>query len=281
MTELKGFYQPRSLSEAITLLEEHGDRARPLAGGTALTQSRSSRVEVLVDLGWLDLDRVEERDDGLHLGAMVTCAGLLRFLRGRPPTLLSEAAASVGSRILQNQVTVGGNCVMVYAWSDLPAALWCAGARFRVQGRQVRELAADAFFAEHPSRVLGSGELLTEVIVPGPPAGTGSAYLKLGRNATDHALASAAVQVTLDGGRVSAARLAAGAVRGLPQLLSVSALIGQAPEPPRLEEVARAAAAEAKITADYRASVEYRRQLLFSLLADALTLSVQRAGGAA
>jgi carbon-monoxide dehydrogenase medium subunit len=280
MSELKAFYQPRSLSEAIALLEEHGDRARPLAGGTALSRSRSPRIEVLVDLGRLKLDRIEERDDGLHIGAMVTCAALLRHLRGRPPGLLSEAAASIGSRILQNQVTVGGNCVMVYAWSDLPVALWCAEARFLVHGRQSRELGADAFFAEHPSRMLGSEEILTEVVVPAPPPGTGSAYLKLGRNSTDHGLAAAAVQVTLAAGRIVAARVAAGGVRGLPQLLPVTGLLGQTPEPSRLLEAARRAAEEARVTGDYRASVEYRRQVLFSLVADGLALAIRRAGGA-
>ena len=277
MTELKAFYQPRSLSEALALLEEHGDRARPLAGGTALTQSRPPRVEVLVDLGRLELDRIEDRGGALGVGAMVTCAGLRRYLRGRAPTMISDAAAAVGSRILQNQVTVGGNCVMVYAWSDLPVVLRCAGARFLVHGHKPRELSAETFFGEHPSRVLGTGELLTAIIIPAAPPGTGSAYLKLGRNATDHGLASAAAQVTLERGQVIEARLAAGAVRGIPQLLSAVTLQGQLPTDSCLEETARLAAAEAKVTGDYRASAEYRRELLSTLLQDALVLALERA----
>ncbi len=283
MPELKAFYQPRSLSEALALLDEHGDRARPLAGGTALSVSRSARVEILVDLGRLGLDKIEEQADGLHLGAMVTCAALRRRLAGQPPALVLEAVASIGSRILQNHITVGGNCVMVYAWSDLPVAFSCAEARFVINGKNRRELGAEAFFAEHPSRLLAGGELLTEVVIPRPPAGTGSAYLKLARNSTDHALASVAATLTLDGGAIRAARLAVGAVRGLPQLLPVAAatLAGQRPAHEVLEAAARKAAEETKVTADFRAGIEYRRQLVEALVADALALAAQRAGGAA
>jgi CO/xanthine dehydrogenase FAD-binding subunit len=283
MPDLKALYQPRTLAEAISLLEELGDRARPLAGGTTLCLTRSTRIEALVDLSRLGLDRIAEGNDGLHVGSMVTCAALVRHLRGRPPSALSDAAASVGSKILQNHVTVGGNAVMVYAWSDLPVALWCADATFVVQGQARRELSADRFFAEHPTHVLAAGEVLLEVVVPWPKPGTGSAYLKLGRNATDQALASVAARVVLEGGVVTAARIAAGAVRAMPQILGTAAmhLVGRAPEDAALLGAARQAAAEAKVTADYRASVDYRRELVSSLVEDALRSALARAGGAA
>ena len=129
MPDLKAFYQPRTLSEAIALLEAHGDRARPLAGGTSLAVSKSPRVDVLVDLGRVGIDRVEDEPDGVHVGSMTTCTALRRHLAGRPPGALRDALERIASRILQNQITVGGNCVMVFSWSDLPVALWCAGAQ--------------------------------------------------------------------------------------------------------------------------------------------------------
>ena len=282
MPDLKAFYQPRTLNEALALLEEHGERARPLAGGTSLAVSKSPRVEVLVDLGRIGLDRVEEKEDGLHVGAMVTCTALRRQLPDGAPGALRDALDRIASRILQNQITVGGNCVMVFSWSDLPVVLWCLGATFVVQGRRRRELPADRFFAEHPTHVLAEGELLCEAIVPRPQPGEGSAYVKFARNTTDQALASAAAMVRIVDGKLQGARIAVGAVRGLPQLLhgAASALEGQAPDAVTLAAAATRAAGEAKITGDYKASAEYRQQLVAALVEDALELAVRRAGGA-
>jgi aerobic carbon-monoxide dehydrogenase medium subunit len=283
MPDLKAFYQPRTLAEAIALLEEHGEHARPLAGGTSLSISKSPRVEVLVDLRHLGIDHLEPQEQQLHVGAMVTCTALRRHLATWRPGVLGDAVEQIASRVLQNQITVGGNCVMVFSWSDLPVALWCLDARFVVQRSLRRELSADAFFAEHPTHVLAEGELLAEVIVPRPQPGEGSAYVKLARNATDQSLASAAALLRVVDGTIQRARLAVGAVRGLPQLLAGAArhLEGKPPTPALFAEAAAMATSEAKITGDYKASAEYRQQLVSSLIEDGLELALRRAGGAA
>jgi len=267
----------------MELLKEQGGRARFLAGGTSLILAPSDRQDVLIDLSRLGLDYINEQADGSHLGAMTTCAALRRYLSHQPPSHLAEAAASVGSRTLQNHVTVGGNCVMAYSWSDLPVALLCAEAVFVLQGQgqTQRQLSADQFFAAHPRRILGKEELLREVVVPRPAPHTGSAYLKIGRNATDQALASVAAEICLEGETVKSARLVVGAVRGLPQMLGGTTLRmqGQKPEPSALALAARQAAEEANISSDFRASMDYRRQLVSSLVEDALQRAVNRAEG--
>jgi carbon-monoxide dehydrogenase medium subunit len=283
MPEVKALYQPGTLGEAQALLEEHGERARALAGGTSLVLSRSAKVEVLVDLARLKLDRIEEAADTLRVGAMVTCSQLRRFLIDRPPTALLDAAGSVGSRILQNHVTVGGNCVMVYAWSDLPVAALALDARFVIQGRgDRRTVDADSFLASHPTRSLAEGELLLDLEVPRQRQGQGSAHLKFCKNAVDQALASASVSVELDQGVVRGARIVVGAVRGLPQVLAEAAdtLQGKAPDPGVLELAAGAAAREARVASDFKAGGEFRTQLVQTLVEDALALAVARAGGA-
>ncbi len=282
MKQLTTFLQPGTLEEALALLSEHGDQARPLAGGTALVFSKSSRTSVLVDLRAAGLDWLEQRDDGLHLGAMTSLNTLRRHLEPGGPSALLEAAATAGSRILQNHITVGGNCIQVYAWSDLPVALLCLGAGFVLQGPQQRTVDAATLLAQPPLKLLGKGELLVEVVVPTPVEGSGSAYLKHIRTDTDHSLASAAAQVTLADGKVTAASIAVGAVRGLPQLLAGAAdsLEDKAPEGAALAEAGRLAAQEAKVMADYRATTDYRKQLLGVMVEDALTAAVERAGGA-
>jgi len=285
MPELKALYQPSTLGEAQALLEEHGERARPLAGGTSLVLSKSAKVEVLVDLSRLGLDHIEERPDSpdLRVGATATCSALRRHLAGRTPTALSDAAGSVGSRVLQNHVTVGGNCVMVYSWSDLPVVMLALEATFEIQARggKRRTLAADSFFSGHPTRSLAEGELLVAVCVPKPTSGQGSAHLKFCRNAADQALASATARVVLEHGVVRQARVVAGAVRGLPQLLSETSdsLLGKEPDDQNLSMAAELAGREAKVSSDFKASGEYRTQLVTALVEDALRVAVSRAGG--
>ncbi len=282
MKQLTTFLQPGSLDEALALLREHGDKARVLAGGTALVFATASTVEVLIDLRDAGMDWIEQRDDGLHLGAMTSLDALRRHL-GDELCAPLEAAGQAGSRILLNHITVGGNCVQVYAWSDLPVVLLCLGASFVLQGDAQRTVDAATLFAQPPSKLLTAGELLVEVVVPKAADGSGSAYLKHIRTDTDHSLASAAASVTLADGKVAAASVAVGAVRGRPQLLSGAAgsLTGKAPDADTLAEAGRLAAQEAKVMADYRATSDYRKQLLGVLVEDALVAAVERAGGAA
>jgi aerobic carbon-monoxide dehydrogenase medium subunit len=294
MPELQNYLRPGSLAEAIGLLEEHGEAARPLAGGTSLVFSRSSRLGILVDLGRAGLDRIDgpgNGSPGLRIGAMATLAALGARLRGAGPRLgaLHDAATGAGSRILQRHITVGGNCVMVYAWSDLPPALISLGAEFLLEGPAGRRtLAARELFADHPVHLLGKSELLVEVRVPAaaPPgvASAGSAHLKFVRNATDQSLVSVSARVDLGSdGKVAGAAIAVGAMRALPQILEgcLEKIVGRAPEPPALEETARAAALEARGASDYRATAEYKQEILVPLVEDALGRCVSRAGGAA
>lgn len=285
MHKLTAVHQPRTLDEALALLRQHGAGARALAGGTSVVFSRSAKISQLVDLRQAGLDRVRQEDDGLHVGAMASLTALRTYLESLPPTAALDAASTAGSRILQNHITVGGNCVQIYAWSDLPVALLALGASFVVQGEQTRTLQAHELLAKHPTRVLEQGELVTEVFIPQEPsAGGGSAYIKYTRTDTDHALASAAASLAVaEDGTVARADLAVGAVRSMPQLLegAAQALVGAAPEQAKLAEVAQQAAQEAKVMADYRATIDYRKQLVAVLLEDALTLALQRATGGA
>ncbi len=285
MPELSAFLRPRSLQEALDLLAEHGERARPLAGGTTLVFSKSSRVDTLVDLRGVGLAEVAAADGGgVTVGAMTSMTELARYLRANGgPQVLLEAASTAGTQILQNQITLGGNCVQVYAWSDLPVALLCLGGVFTLQGKDgAREVAAEALFARAPVRTLQPGELLTGVAVPAEGEGAGSAYQKFTRTDADHSLCSVAARVALDGdGNIADAAVAVGAVRGLPQLLApaADAVRGKAPGAAVFDEAGALAAKAAKITADYRATAGYRQQLVATMVSDMLGEAAQRAGG--
>jgi len=280
MPDVEALLGPSSLEEALELMARHGERARALAGGTTVVLAKGTRQDVLVDLSRTGLDAIKVTPGGLRVGAMATCDAVRRALAGAP-SALSDAAAAVGSRVLRNHVTVGGNCVMVYAWSDVPVAAWCVQARFELaaRGGARRTLDADVFFAQHPTRVLGPGELLTAVLVPAARPGTGSAFLKLARNEGDHASASAAALVEMDGEVVTRSRIVAGGVKGMPQVLAgaAAALAGRRPDAEVLAEVGRVAEGEAEAISDFRGGTEWRKHVVGALASDAVRAAVRRA----
>jgi carbon-monoxide dehydrogenase medium subunit len=284
MTKLQEFAHPRSVDEALALLAAGRDDARPLAGGTSLSLTKDLRARVLVDLSRAGLDRIAADGDGLHLGAMATLTAVAdaRVVRDAGLEGLAEAAAAAGSTLLRNQITVGGNLVGLYPWSDLPPVLIALGAKARLRGPGgARELTVEELTARHPSRVLQAGELLVEVVVPTLGASAGCAFLKFARTAFDYSLCNTAAFVRLDGGVIRAAGVAVSALRALPARLAAAeaALVGKKPDEALFAAAAAAGAAEAEVGADFRASPEYRREVCGVLVRRALAAAAQRAAG--
>ena len=285
MKNLAEFQHPTSVEEALALLHARPGEARPLAGGTSLVFAADPKARVLVDLSRAGLQSITLAADGLHLGAMATARAVARSRAVAEAGLpgLAEAAAACGSRLLQNQITVGGNLVGIYWWSDLPPMLVALGAVARLRSTAgAREVSVEDLVARHPSRLLRPGELLVEVVVPRPAGGSGNAFLMFGRTAVDYTLCDVAAALELDGGVVTAARLAVGGLRPLPARLRAAeaALVGQKPNAAVFAAAAAAAMAEVQVAADLRASPEYRREVCAVLVRRALEAAARRAAQA-
>lgn len=282
--KLEGFAHPRSVEEALAALAGAPGEARPIAGGTALVPSGDRRARVLVDLSRAGLDTVVLEGQTLRLGATASLDAVARAQAVAAAGLdaLAEGAGAAASRRLRHQITLGGNLVGLYPWSDPVPALVVLGAVVRVRSAAgQRDVPIDEFVARHPSKVLQPGELVTELRVARAAPHTGSAFLKFARSAVDYALCDAAAWVRLDGQVVREARVAVGALRPLPARLGVAeqALVGKAPEPATLVAAAAAGAAAAEIAADFRVSAEYRRELCGVLVRRVLETAVRRAAG--
>lgn len=284
MTKLEGFAHPRSVEEALAALAGAPGEARPIAGGTALVPMADRRARVLVDLSRAGLDTVALEGDTLRLGATASLDAVARGKAAAEAGLdaLVEATGAAASRRLRNQITLGGNLVGLYPWSDPVPALVVLGAVVRVRGAAgQRDVPIDEFVAKHPSKVLQPGELVVEVRVPRAAPHTGSAFLKFARSAVDYTLCDAAAWVRLDGQVVREARVAVGGLRPLPARLAAAeqALIGKAPDPATLVAAAAAGAAAAEVSADFRVSVDYRRELCGVLVRRVLETAARRAAG--
>ena len=270
------YCRPRALDEALALLAEHGDEARPLAGGQSLVpmlNHRLARPEVLVDIGAVpELQRMERRPSDWLIGATIT--------QRRVETdgtdgcdLLRLAMPFIGHRQIRARGTVGGSIAHADPAAELPAvALTLDATMVAARAGGERAIPASEFFVGPYMNSLEDGEILSHVIFPAVPPSTRCSFREFARRKGDFAVAGVAVAVEFEDGLVSTARLTAFAVGSNPVRLTVAeqALTGRAFDGAAAAEAAEAAGAEIEPWDDLHGSPQYRRQLVAVLLRRAL-----------
>jgi carbon-monoxide dehydrogenase medium subunit len=197
-------------------------------------------------------------------------------------TALAIGAGLIGSVQIRNMATVGGNLCNAAPSADTAPPLLVLGAQAVIaSARGERKIPLETFSLGPGQTVLQPGELLKEIVVPKPPKGSGSFYLRhTPRARMDIAVVGAAAAITLDAdGKIADARLALGAVAPVPmRAIKAEALLhGQRLTDELLREVGAAAAQEAQPIDDLRASAEYRRHLVSVLTQRALRGALVRA----
>ena len=281
------YYAPRSLPEAVALLQEHGYEAKILAGGQSLIPAmrfRLSMAPVLIDINEIDgLGYVRESDGTLVIGAMTRESELeaSALVQSRYP-MLADATAVIADPLVRNRATVGGNIAHADPANDHPAVMLAYGAELVALGPNgTRTIAIDDFFTGLFETALESNEILTEIRIPAPGAGSGSAYVKMERKVGDYAISAVAVQLALEGERCNAARIGLTNVSAVPMRATGAeqALAGQEINEEVLEAAGQAAAAECDPSADLRGSIEYKRDLTRVLTKRAIRKAIARAQG--
>ena len=210
---------PQSVGEAVSLLAEHGDEAKILAGGQSLIplmKLRFASPGVLVDVNRIvELEGMSQEDGYLRIGALVRHKECEKseLLRGRYG-VLGTAAPQISDPIVRNLGTVCGSVVHADPQGDWGSALLAAGARVVAQSPAgSREIPLSEFFVGPFTTTLEPTEVVTEVRVPDPGPRAGGSYLKLERKVGDFATAAVGVQLELDGdGKISRAGIAMTAV---------------------------------------------------------------------
>lgn len=270
------YCRPHSLDEALGVLAEHGDEARPLAGGQSLVpmlNHRLARPAVLVDIGAIaELQRMQRTDSGWLIGATVTQRQLeLDGTEGCD--LLGLALPFVGHRQIRARGTVGGSIAHADPAAELPAvALTLEATMVAVGPGGERQIDAASFFAGPYMNSLAEGEILSHVVFGEVPATTRCSFREFARRKGDFAVAGVAAAVGFEEGSVADARLTAFAVGSNPVRLSAaqSAIAGRSLDSVTLSAAAEAAAAEIEPWNDIHGSSQYRRQLVSTLVRRAL-----------
>jgi carbon-monoxide dehydrogenase medium subunit len=281
------YHAPTTLDEAIALLGRLGDTAKILAGGQSLIPAMRFRLaspEVLVDIGRIrDLAYVEERGDHLAIGAMTREHAIEAspVVAASYPLLL-DTAKVIADPLVRNKATVGGNLAHADPANDHPATMLAYGAQIVARGGAgTRTIAIDDLFVGLFETSLAPGEILTEIRIPKPAAGSGGAYLKIERKVGDYAVAAVAVQLELAGAAIKTIRIGLTNVSPIPirAKAAEAALAGKQPSDAVLEAAGKAAAAECDPSADLRGQVDYKRDLVRVITKRAVRRAVQRAQG--
>jgi carbon-monoxide dehydrogenase medium subunit len=282
------FHQPETTAEACALGLQYGRKSAYLAGGTELlVDLRSGRKKVchVISLGGLDeLKHITVDEDTLRIGALVPLSEIAESeaVKSFFPTL-SEVIGTMAGRQIRNLGTMGGNFCCGVPCSDTPPISCAANARVALTGPEgPRTVAAREFVLAPRVTVLNPGEILTEILIPRQPAGSGAGFQRFSlRRGSALAVASVAAWVRMESGVVAEAHIYLGAVGPvpLPAAEAASGLIGHRPGDEVFAAAGVKAAAEAEPISDLRGSAQYRRDVVEVLTVRALAQACERAEG--
>ncbi|MEM7426806.1 MAG: xanthine dehydrogenase family protein subunit M [Pseudomonadota bacterium] len=287
------YQAPRSLADALGILRDAGEEGRVLAGGQSLMPMLNMRVadpEVLVDINRLpDMDRIEEDDGTLRIGALVRHADLLNSaaVRERWP-LLYEATTQVAHPAIRNRGTVCGSVSHNDPSAEHPSVLATLDGTVLIASADgQRELPAEEFSEGMLTTALEPGEMVVGLRYERPPARTGSAFVEFARRLGDFAIAGAAALLTMKDGVCERARLTIvgmgdGPVR-VPEVedLLTGKTLGNGAACDVFEEAAQIVKASVDAAEDVHVSSGYRRHLAGVMAKRALETALVRAGVAA
>jgi carbon-monoxide dehydrogenase medium subunit len=217
-----------SVSNALELLAQHGDRAKVLSGGQSLMPAMNLRLispELIVDISELDeLRGIAVGANALTIGALTRHVDLLRSpeIAAHVP-LLAEAVAHVAHPAIRNRGTLGGSLAQADPASELPACMLALDATIITRGESAeRRIAAVEFFKGIYETALSADELLIAVEVPIPVKGSAHFFHEFARRHGDYAIAGLAALAIVEGGLFKDLRLAFFAVADRPALVNAA-----------------------------------------------------------
>jgi carbon-monoxide dehydrogenase medium subunit len=279
------YHRPSTVSEAVALLADLGEDARPLSGGHSIVPLMKLRLAApahLVDLGGIaDLKDIKSDGNDIVIGAMVTQHEAIAsdLLASKLP-ILAETSLVIADPQVRYVGTLGGNVANGDPGNDMPAVMIALNASYELTGKGGnRSVAARGFYNGAYDTALQPGEILSAIRIPAPPAGHGYAYEKLKRKVGDYATAAAAVVLTMQGGKVGSCAIGLTNVADRPLFAEVSGkiLTGSALDADTVKRAVAAAEAITSPASDRRGSPQYRTKMAGVMLRRALDRAKSRA----
>jgi len=277
------YHRPADISGALSILAEHGEDARVLAGGHSLIpmmKLRMADVPHLIDLQDIkSLRGIRVEGGRITIGAMTTQHELITHdgLQGAAP-LLREAALQIADPQVRYMGTIGGNVANGDPGNDLPGVMQCLDATFTLEGADgIRTVKARDFYEAAYMTDRDDAEILTHISLDATTAGY--AYEKQKRKIGDYATAASAVLISKEGGVVSSASIAMTNLSDVPVLSEAAAraLIGSACDKAAVKAAVTAALADIDPTEDNRGFVKFKIHVAGIIIARAIERAWSRA----
>lgn len=261
--------QPRSLDEAVALLAQHGDEARPIAGGTTLVilmKQRALHYRYLVDLQTIPgLDQIQREPDGVRIGALTSHRQVeLSPLVRRSFPALAQAFSHIGNVRVRETASVGGNLAHADYRLDPPPPLLVLGAEVTAFGpKGSRVIPLKNFFRGLYETALEPGEILVDVKIPNMPEGSRAIYLRFSAlSANDWPCLGVAGLIAKANGRCQDLRLAVGGLAATPLLIDgLDFVKGQSLNAAVIDAILNAVDAQISPSSDLRGSEWYKRRV--------------------
>ncbi|MAE80797.1 MAG: xanthine dehydrogenase family protein subunit M [Dehalococcoidia bacterium] len=284
------YVAPNTVEEAVTVLNEHGDRARPFAGGTDLlvkARANAWELDAVVDIKNIpELMNLTIGKNGLSIGAGVPCYQVYENseIADEYPGII-DGASIIGGIQIQSRAGLGGNLCNAAPSGDGIPALIVYSAIARIAGPSgTREVPVEEFCTGPSRTVLKPGELLVSIEVPKPAPNSGAAYTRfIPRNEMDIAVAGVGVYVVLDdsGNNFESARIALSAVGPTPILATEAgdSMAGKPVDDKIIDTAANLARDAASPITDMRGTINQRKQLIEVLSGRMINQAVERARG--
>jgi aerobic carbon-monoxide dehydrogenase medium subunit len=281
------YFRPDSLAEALELVAQHGDEARPLAGGQSLIplmKLRLANPTVVVDLNHLPgLSYIARKNGSLAFGALTRHADVETSAEVRAASpIIGDAVVMVGDVQVRNLGTVAGALAEADPAGDWGPVVLALGGEVECVGPDGgRVIPIEELFSDFYTTVLEPTELITEVRLRVPGPRSGGAYLKLERRAGDFAVVGAAVQLSFDESgvcREAGIGLSGVAPTPVKATAAESCLRGQRLGPEVVTEAVQRIDEAIDPWTDARGPADYKRDMAQVFFQRALERACQRAG---
>jgi carbon-monoxide dehydrogenase medium subunit len=266
------YFAPKTLKEALTLIDKYQDEGKVIGGGQSLlVLMRQGLVapKYLISIkGVSELSYIKDTKEGLKIGALTTHRAIEKSpVIKRKFSVLAEMEQRLASIQTRNWGTIGGNlCHADPAGDPMPVLIALKATLTTASLKGERNVPAEDFSLDYFETALQPGELLTEIHLPPLPPRSGTAYTKFNIIESDLATVGVAVSVTLGAGDgvCQDARIALGASAPTPMRAkkAEAVLKGKKITDALLKEAGEVASTEAEPISDIQASEEYRRELV-------------------
>ena len=277
------YHRPSDIAGALSVLDEHGDDARVIAGGHSLIpmmKLRMAEVPHLIDLQDIaGLKGITIEGGMVTIGAMTTQHELINneaLLSATP--IIHEAALQIADPQVRYMGSIGGNVANGDPANDMPGLMQCLDANFTLEGPDgTRSVKAREFYEAAYMTEREDGEILTQITFSAVNAGY--AYEKQKRKIGDYATAACGVLITKDGDKVATASIAMTNLSDVPVLSEAAgaALVGTSCDAAAIKAAVAAALEDIDPTADNRGPVEFKMHVAGIIISRAIARAWSRA----